>query len=85
MEVMFTSDEAPGALRNGTIVEKINSELDDTHGDGARATIVGSVGPLDDPRLASKYSYFVEWDDMPGAPVFIAGERIRPAAEVDRQ
>ena len=85
MEVVFTTKEAPGALRNGTIVEKINSEPRDTHRDGARAMIVGSVGPVDDLRLPAKYGYFVVWDDMPGVPVFIAGHRIRPVAEVDRQ
>lgn len=77
--VGFTRNEAPGALRNGTLVEKVNSEPGDTHQDGARATIVGSLG-----RAApSKYGYFVEWDDIPGVPVFTASERIRLVRRVN--
>ncbi len=78
MEVLFTTKEAPGALRNGTIVEKIDSKPEDTHRDGARATIMGSLGFQDDPILTSEYGYFVVWDDMLGVPVFTAGHRIRP-------
>ena len=78
MEVVFTSKEAPGALRNGTIVEKVNSESGDSHQDGARATAMGSVGPVDIPGVPTRYGYFVVWDDMPGLPVWIAGHRIRP-------
>ncbi|MFH1486625.1 MAG: hypothetical protein ABIH46_11185 [Chloroflexota bacterium] len=76
MDVVFTTKEAPGALRNGTIVEKVNSKPEDTHGDGARAMIVGSVGLVDDP--IAKYGYFVVWDDMLGIPVLIADFRLRP-------
>ena len=85
MEVVFTTKEAPGALRNGTIVEKVNSEPGDRHQDGAQGTIMGSVGPVDVPGIPTRYAYFVVWDDMPGVPVGIAGHRIRPVAEVDRQ
>ena len=79
--VGFTRNEAPGALRNGTLVEKVNSKPGDTHQDGARATIVGSLGPAD--HLTSKYGYFVVWDDIPGVPVFIAGKRIGPVRRVN--
>ena len=83
--VGFTRNEAPGALRNGTLVEKVNSKPGDTHQDGARATIVGSLGPhkWSAPHPTSKYGYFVVWDDIPGVPVFIAGERIRPVRRVN--
>lgn len=58
-------------------MEKTLSEDGDTHGDGARAKVVGSIGPLNDPGLPAPYAYFVEWLDLPGVPVGIGGHRIR--------
>ncbi len=74
-EVVSTHDQAPGALPNGALVEKLNTEPGDTHRDGARAVVVGSLGPYD--GLPDPYGYFVEWDDIPGVPVAIGGHRIR--------
>lgn len=68
----FTTDEAPGAWRNGTKVSKVGSVPGDAHQDGARARVLGSIGPTPG-RL---YGYFVEWDDMPDVPTFIAGPRL---------
>lgn len=68
---VFDSSEAPGALPNGARVQKINSEPGDTHGDGAWATVRGSIGPA-----LGTFGYYVEWDDHPGIPVFIAGLRL---------
>lgn len=67
-----TQDRAQGALVNGTRVRKIRSDSSDTHKDGALATILGSMG-LPDKKLCV---YFVEWDDVPGYAVAIAGYRI---------
>lgn len=83
--VLGIHDEAPGALPNGTRVEKINSEPGDAHPDGTQGRVVGSWGPLDDEtkeQLKEKglppcdYFYFVEWDDIPDIPVGIADRRI---------
>ncbi len=77
MEVAFTSKQAPGAIPNGAVVEKVNSEPGDDHTNGARATVVGSWGPIDDDRLPDRYFYFVEWEDRPGIPVGVSGNRIQ--------
>ena len=75
VEVVFSPDEAPGALRNGTRVQKVNTVAGDTHYDGALATVRGSIGPA-----LGTFGYWVVWDDMPGLPVFIAGERLEDLA-----
>jgi hypothetical protein len=69
--VDFTTDQAPGAMANGTRVRKVNSAAGDTHHDGAGALVLGSVGPA-----LGRYGYYVEWDDHPGIPVFIASDRL---------
>ena len=70
--VFFTTHQIPGAMANGTIVEKCASEPGDTHIDGDRATILGSIGDC-----PGQYGYFVEWLTDPGLPVFIASHRVR--------
>jgi hypothetical protein len=73
--VFFTREQIPGAMANGTVVEKCLSDPGDTHSDGDRATILGSIG-----EVCDKYGYFVEWTAHPGVPVFIASHRVRPVA-----
>lgn len=77
---------APGAIPNGTLVEKINSKSEDTHRDGSVGRILGSVGPLDPAQVhqpdlpavePAAYAYMIEWNDIPGIPVFIAGNRLQ--------
>jgi hypothetical protein len=76
--IAFSTAEAPGALRNGTRVEKTDYRLTDTHHVGAKARVLGSLGPLPEwEGLKNVFGYFVEWEDMPGVPVFIVGNRIR--------
>ncbi|KKK91658.1 hypothetical protein LCGC14_2710750, partial [marine sediment metagenome] len=75
--VVFTTKQAPGGIPNGAVVEKVSSEPGDSHPDGARATVVGSLGPIDDDCLPDPYFYFVEWEDQPGVPVGIGGNRVR--------
>lgn len=65
-------DEVPGALRNGTRVRKVGSDPDDTHQDGAPATVLGSMSH---PAVGA--GYFVEFDDHPRYAVFVAGHRVR--------
>ena len=73
-EFAFTTEQAPGAILNGTVIEKINSKVLDGHPDGSLGKVIGSLGPM-----VGTYAYFVEWDDMPGVPVGIVGSRIRPS------
>lgn len=72
--VEFSDAEAPGAWPNGTRVRKICSSSGDKHTDGALAYVRGSLG------AGGMVGYFVEWDDLPLVPVFIAGLRL---AKVD--
>jgi len=67
----YTTDEASGAMKNGTRVEKVYKEKNDYHPLGARATVLGS---LSHPTVGT--GYFVEWDDMPGVPVFVVARKI---------
>lgn len=72
-DVEFDPSEASGAWPNGTRVRKTNSVDGDGHRDGSLAVVRGSIGP--DP-LTGLFGYFVEWDDLPALPVFIAGSRL---------
>lgn len=62
-------------IPNGTLVRKTNTKAGDTHQDGALGRVKSSIGPADD----GVYGYFVEWNSLPGLPVFIAGTRIQKA------
>lgn len=70
----------------GTRIEKCKSIPGDGHADGARGTITMSLGqlPQDAPGAREEdrgqWGYFVEWDDLPGLPIGIRGDRIRPLA-----
>lgn len=77
----FSRNQATGAIENGTAVEKIASEPDDTHQDGARASVLGSLAVPPDLRATypCEFVYWVEWTDTPRAAVFIGGHRIRRA------
>jgi hypothetical protein len=66
-----TRDEAPGAMRNGTRVGKINSTPQDSHQDGALATILGSMR-----HPEHGIAYFVEWDSHPLHAVLIVANRV---------
>lgn len=77
MEIRFTRQQQPGALPNGTRVEKSEFRPTDTHPVGAKAIVLGSVGPIEFEGIPEVYGYFVDWDDTPGIPCFIAGNRVR--------
>lgn len=76
-EVVYTTNQAEGAILNGTTVEKTNSVADDAHRDGARAVVIGSLGPIYQACLPL-YGYWVRWVDL-DPPVFIQGKRIKVA------
>lgn len=78
-QVLVITEEAPGAWKNGTRVAKVKDDPGDTHTLGAPATILGSVGPMT-VEGRKVYGYFVEWDDCPGIPVFVADYKIAPVS-----
>ena len=77
--VVYTKNQAEGALPNGTRIEKVNSEPGDGHQDGAAGTVIGSIGPVEIPDFTDRYAYFVAWDEDPGAglPVGIREGRVK--------
>jgi len=76
--VVASREQAPGAIPNGTLVEKCRTEPGDTHRDGERGTVYGSMGPAPVPGLGERcYVYWVEWERHPGIPVAVADYRIR--------
>ena len=72
--VVFTRDQAPVAIPNGTRVVKVCSAPDDAHQDGDPGVVIGSTGSGD------ALIYFVAWDDMPHVPVGVAEGRIAAEA-----
>lgn len=82
---VFIPGEAPGAIPNGSRVVKVWAEKADDHQVGAKATILSSMGPMDAALAAAagrgdldgEYAYFVEWDDLPGIPVFTRGKKLQ--------
>ena len=73
---IYTTDQAEGAIPNGTRIVKVNSEAEDAHVDGAPGVVIGSMA---EPEHPGRFGYFIEWDDMPGLPVGIVGHRIAVA------
>ena len=65
------SDQAAGALPNGSAIVKTGSEPGDAHQDGASGRVLASMagGPL--------LVYCVEWDDTPSTPVWVAAHRVK--------
>lgn len=69
---LFTTDEYPGAYRNGTRVVKVRTEPDDFHPVGTRATVLGSFGHPSIPEIM----YCVEWDPLPRVAVAVIGSKL---------
>lgn len=69
---VFTTWEYPGAMPNGTRVEKCGWEKNDSHELGAKATVLGSIGHQD-----IGIAYFVEFDDHPRTAVLIVAAKVR--------
>lgn len=79
--IAHCTNQAEGAIKNGSRIEKCNTAGDDAHPDGSLGTVLGSLGPVNVDGL-NGYLYCVEWDDRPGLPVFVSSPRIK---EVLRQ
>ena len=72
-EMFFFADrQAPGAIPNGYNVVKVKTEPGDAHEVGTRGKVLGSLSHPELPDIG----YFIEWDDMPGVPVFTMGCKI---------
>jgi hypothetical protein len=75
--MLYTTNQAPGAMPNNTLIEKCNSEPNDSHPDGALGRVLGSIGPFELPAIPDRYGYWVEWADDLGFPVFVRETRLR--------
>lgn len=73
---MFTRNEAPGAMPNGTRVAKTRSEHGDSHPDGSLGTVLGSFR---EPAVYPDTFYFVEWDAGRGFAVGTLALKLRRA------
>lgn len=71
----FTRDQVVGAIANGTVVIKRNSEPGDAHPDGTRGVILGSIK---DPRKTALL-YFIEWEPRPKTAVGTMDFKVRIA------
>jgi len=69
-----TTDEAEGAMKNGTRVRKTQWRDGDTQAVGATARIVGSFAVPAEllEKFGFRYMYFVEWDATRGVAVLVA-------------
>lgn len=87
-ECVFTREEAPGAIANGTMIRKADSEPGDATPAGSIGMVVGSLAApasdLSDNELAqmaprfrdSKIAYFIEWANRPNEVVGIIDKKI---------
>lgn len=75
-------DQAPGAIPNGTLIEKCNHEDGDSWPNGTLGTVLASLDvsslELQNP---SKFVYYIDFVADPGIPVMIMGNRIKPYEE----
>ena len=75
----FTSQQAEGALPNGSRIMKIDQSADDGAPRGTRGTVLGSLDAANhdlDPGTHGKFFYFVEWDTMPRVAVTCIGSKL---------
>lgn len=71
--VLLAVAQAPGAWPHGTRVQKTASAPGDTHQDGARGTVSGSIR-----LITGELAYWVYWDDRrPESPAFITERRLK--------
>jgi hypothetical protein len=70
-EGVFTRDEAPGAIPNGTRIVKVWSENDKETPVGTNGTVLGSISH---PNVG--LAYFIEWDSRPRQAVLNVEKKI---------
>lgn len=69
---MHTQRQADGAIPNGAIIVKTNSEEGDATPNGTQGKVLGSLF-VD----VAGYFYFIEWDTMPTFAVGCIADKIR--------
>lgn len=67
----FTTQQAAGAIQNGTRIRKITAEHKDAHPVGSLGTVLGSLQAQE-----GKLLYFIEWDATPRCAVAVADFKI---------
>lgn len=77
----YTSEQAEGAIPNGTLVAKRASEPGDGTPDGTHGTVLGSIdGMAFDPemcrRLDARFMYWVEWSISPRVAVAVVDRKV---------
>lgn len=84
---VFTTEEADGAIPNGTMIRKSVTEPGDATPYGTVGVVVGSIEhdlPLPDDDLAklprafrdTKYAYFIEWVGRPDECIGVMDKKI---------
>jgi transcriptional regulator with XRE-family HTH domain len=68
--IAYIDQDAPGAIPRGTPIVKIVSEAGDANPIGTNGKVLGSLS--DDDRIG----YFIEWETMPGMPVFVSDFKV---------
>ncbi|MGY2987750.1 hypothetical protein [Bradyrhizobium sp. USDA 4508] len=74
VQIAFTTNQALGAIPNGTEIVKVAADKGDTNPIGVRGKVLGSMSA---PNVG--IGYFVEWSHMPGVPVFVTDWKIQRA------
>lgn len=84
--VWYSTHQAEGALPNGAVVQKTNSEYGDGTPEDTLGKVVGSIPvPAEVVEMARhagkdvRFFYFVEWDNNPGTPIGTLSHKVRDA------
>lgn len=77
-QAAYIDEQAPGAIKNGSRITKVKSDIGDSHDVGATGFVIGSIGPHSDEKYHNEYGYFVQWDEKKYfKPVFVMGSKIK--------
>lgn len=71
----FSRDEAPGAWKNESTVQKSVFLPGDSTPIGTLGTVLGSLGPIPTEH-GSEFGYFLEWSNAPHIAVFCRGSKL---------
>jgi len=76
----WSNVDAPNVpIKKGSKITKVMAEVGDRNPLGSLGTVVGSIGPFKVPGVTSMYSYFIEWDRVPGIFVSCIESKVRAA------
>lgn len=93
MQAVFIPGSAPGAIPNGTRIQKVWSDPGDANPVGTTGRVKSSFVIPEEARESlslkerfgepiERFGYFVEWDAMPGVPIFCRAKKIGLATEL---